>query len=65
MTEPWAMVELLDSRASHVIPLGDLRDHDCGAECWCRPVQDEEDLFWMHNAMDGREAFEDGRRSPS
>ena len=61
----WALIELLDSHAAHVIPLDDLRDHDCGPKCWCKPEQDDEDLTWVHHSMDGREAFEDGRREPS
>lgn len=40
----------------HVVPLGDLRDHDSDPECWCRPIQDDECLeVWVHNSMDRRE----------
>lgn len=40
----------------HVVPMGDIRDHISGSECWCHPVQDgEEPTVWIHNSMDGRE----------
>jgi hypothetical protein len=48
----------------HVYPLDDLREHDTeGDACWCRPTEDDGVL--IHHAMDGREAFETGERSPS
>lgn len=51
---------------THIIPVDDLREHVESAACWCRPRQDSEclDLF-IHNSMDGREAFEMGERKPS
>lgn len=45
----------------HVIPRGDLRDHDQSPECWCRPDEDEPGL-WVHNSLDGRESYEQGRK---
>jgi hypothetical protein len=46
----------------HVMPVGDLREHDDTAECWCRPSRDEEEpRVVIHNSMDGREAHEKGR----
>lgn len=59
----WALAQT--EREYHVIPLQDLRDHDCEASCWCRPVQDVEDLIYSHNSLDGREAFEAGGRKVS
>lgn len=40
----------------HVIPLDDLKPHECSRECWCRPEEDAEgwDVF-RHHALDGRE----------
>ena len=50
----------------HVIPLDDLREHDCNPDCWCHPTPDDEDpQVWVHHSMDGREAFETGERKPS
>lgn len=50
----------------HVYPVNDLREHDIvGLTCWCRPEHDEELDVVIHNAADGREAFETGERKPS
>lgn len=48
----------------HVVPMDDLRDHTIDTPCWCRPVEGE-DGIWVHESMDGREAFESGERLPS
>lgn len=48
----------------HIVPNGDLREHDTGVVCWCRPVPTEDGIV-VHTSMDGREAFEEGRRKPS
>lgn len=48
----------------HVIPVNDLREHEF-ADCWCRPVIDEESGYVVHNSMDRREEFETGERKPS
>lgn len=45
--------------AAHVIPLDDLRPHAELVNCWCRPTND--DGVWVHHALDGREAYEQGR----
>jgi hypothetical protein len=47
----------------HVIPMGDLREHEATAACWCVPVED--DGVVVHNALDGREAYERGERKVS
>jgi len=56
-------------RIAHIEPVGDLREHDTGArgDCWCRPTVESHGAGWVviHNAMDGREAFETGERKPS
>lgn len=50
----------------HVIPAGDLREHEGSVACWCRPSIDEDEPgVVVHNAMDGREAYETGERKPS
>ena len=50
----------------HVVPVGDLREHDCSPECWCGPTEDDETQgLFVHHSMDGREAFETGERLAS
>ncbi len=53
----------------HVYPLEDLREHQVGqgdgTQCWCGPKRDEEcQGVVVHNALDGREEYEDGSRKP-
>jgi nicotinamide mononucleotide adenylyltransferase len=51
-----------DTSHFHIVPVGDLRDHEADPRCWCRPTEDEEDPgIWVHHAMDGREQYEQGR----
>ena len=52
------------SITTHVVPVGDLREHDIVEPCWCHPTLDEEYNIWVHNSMDGREDYEAGRRKP-
>lgn len=50
----------------HVVPIGDTREHVCSKDCWCEPEEDDEEPdIWLHNAADGRLAFETGERLPS
>ncbi|MGA0608834.1 hypothetical protein [Caldimonas sp. KR1-144] len=57
---------IAEADQAHVVPLGDLREHDANMRCWCKPTQDaEEPALFVHHAMDGREAFETGERKPS
>lgn len=59
MTEQLTEVDML----IHTIPLGDFREHEESVTCWCHPRQDaEEPRHWVHNAMDGRESYEQGRK---
>ncbi len=44
----------------HVTPINDLRDHSDTRDCWCRP-RIEDDEIVVHNAMDERETYEQGR----
>jgi len=47
----------------HVIPIGDLREHDASESCWCKPQSDEEEPnVIVHNALDERELHEQGIR---
>ncbi len=50
----------------HIYPVNDVRDHETeGKPCWCAPTVDEEEGVIIHNAMDGREAYETGERKPN
>lgn len=51
----------------HVVPVNDLREHQHNGSCWCKPRHDDDSLgnVWIHNSMDGREAFENGERLPT
>lgn len=44
----------------HVMPEGDLREH-IYQNCWCHPAEVEPGLI-VHNSMDRREEFEEGRK---
>lgn len=49
--------------SAHVIPRDDLREHVSEVDCWCNPKQDEEEQnLWIHNSMDRREEYEEGRK---
>jgi hypothetical protein len=41
----------------HVIPLNDLKEHECSADCWCEPTLDDEaeGLVYVHHSLDSRE----------
>lgn len=45
-----------------VMPVGDLREHDEGMGCWCKPFIEDEII--IHNAMDRRELYETGELMP-
>jgi hypothetical protein len=49
----------------HVIPLGDLIEHECSEDCPCGPEpqpveRDDGSMGWVlsHHSLDGREAHE-------
>ncbi len=49
--------------SSHVYPINDLREHDTeSGGCWCNPQYDEEHDLFIHNSMDRREEYEEGRK---
>lgn len=52
-----------DGRGIHVMPINDLREHEDSDRCWCRPVRDDDEpSVIIHNAMDQRETYENGRK---
>ncbi len=66
----WAQmgVQFGTTYREHVYPMDDYRPHvlDVGGCCWCRPEFDaHRPVILVHNAMDGREAFETGARQVS
>jgi hypothetical protein len=46
---------------NHVVPTNDLREHILDGECWCNPKVGD-DLVVIHNSMDERETYEEGRK---
>lgn len=44
----------------HVVPRGDLIEHDTDDKCVCRPTPHFEDggIVYVHHSLDGREANE-------
>jgi len=44
---------LAQTNPEEVTPIDDLRPHDSGAGCWCKPFMAENTI--VHNALDGRE----------
>lgn len=54
-----------NSRWIHVIPIGDLREHESNIRCFCKPTEDEEQPgVWIHHSLDGREQYESGEIKP-
>ena len=49
----------------HVVPVADMRVHETefALDCWCGPQVNEQGVI-IHNAMDGREAYERGEKKP-
>lgn len=47
---------------THVVPTNDLREHITDGECWCNPEYDDIDCIVIHNSMDEREAYEEGKK---
>ena len=53
--------------AFHIVPTNDLRPHATdGKPCWCNPEIDDDLVvtLYIHNRLDGREAYERGERKP-
>lgn len=54
---PWG------SKQYHTVPHHDLEVHQLTDSCHCKPVEDDEcPGMWCHNAFDGREEYERGRK---
>lgn len=51
----WLLID--GGNVIHVSPISDLRPHEVSENCWCHPDSDD-DGFLVHNALDGREAYE-------
>lgn len=50
-------------QAIHVMPVNDLREHETSLQCWCVPTPEEDNpLVVVHNSMDQRESYEQGRK---
>lgn len=45
----------------HIEPVEDLKEHILTKNCWCLPTIDEEYDLIIHNSMDRREEYEQGR----
>lgn len=45
-----------------MIPVDDYKDHIEVKSCWCNPIVDEDNnRLIIHNSLDKREFYEDGR----
>lgn len=56
----------MQSEDTHVLPLADWREHQEARDCWCCPGFVDDDaggVIVVHNAMDGRETYEQGRKT--
>ena len=42
----------------HVLPLNDIRGHECSDACWCRPDTETDPGICSHNSLDRRELYE-------
>ena len=51
---------LIQYEIQHIYPVNDYREHIMEATCWCCPEIDG----WVviHNSMDERETYEEGRK---
>lgn len=54
----WETVQVKDCGIIHVMPVGDIVDHDMDPKCWCHPLYDRRDRLYIHSSMDGREHHE-------
>jgi hypothetical protein len=53
----WQILQASDD-TWHVLPLGDLCEHQSSPSCWCGPTLDEG--LHVHHALDRREEAEPG-----
>jgi len=54
-----------DGYVTHIVPIGDLKEHDFSSDCWCCPDLHKDEWMVVHHSADNREAFETGQRKPS
>ncbi|RTL03548.1 hypothetical protein EKK58_12835 [Candidatus Dependentiae bacterium] len=61
----WETLEL--DKEIHIIPIGDIHQHEENSKCWCNPSIETEinkDII-THNSLDKRELYETGQRKPN
>lgn len=63
--KPAPMIETKITERTHIVPRGDIREHDISPDCWCQPEYHEFEDLYLHHSADGREDFETGKRKPS
>lgn len=56
------MIHRESDGVTHVVPINDLRQHENLFSCWCNPAVDIENRMFVHNSMDRREEYEEGRK---
>ncbi len=58
MSNGWRVA--MEDGQTQVTPVDDLKPHESGEGCWCHPFWEDDIL--VHNSMDKREEWENGRR---
>lgn len=60
------MIDYDKNNVWHVLPINDALEHRESVECECKPkleLQDNDGLVVVHNAYDGRELEENGKKA--
>lgn len=60
MQKQWVRAELPNG-IYHVLPYRDLKEHEDGERCWCKPKVERYNngnTLIVHNSADGREFYE-------
>jgi len=56
-SDDWPLTgEFADNR-NHMVPLNDLREHETGCDCWCKPYLNDDGDMYIHRALDMRNVF--------
>lgn len=58
MSKGWRVIRGRLTKALHVVPIEDTREHALWPACWCWPTRTEEGQLFVHHSADGREAHE-------
>ena len=58
----WKAQNSGDDNWTHVMPVGDTKEHTPHTYCHCKPLIDWKDQLVIHNAFDHREAVEEANR---